>query len=474
MDIKQVRYKADRIFKFLYLILAIVTFNFLTSKTVINKYYTYLVFAFGAFVFLFRLFNLKDYKKTKGLFLLIAFSLLSVVSALLNFRYGGKYDLIENTQSLVWTLFCFFVLYAYDTDIEKKDIVKEYNLISYFLLFYNMIAAVVSVYMMTIRYHIIEVRDGATVLGGFLWNRLWGIYTDPNHGAVLSAICVILSLYYISTKPKALTLVLHIINILLSVIYISCSDSRTGVVSLVSAIVVFVFLFLIAKQMTFIRIKAVQYLFCAFLSLAIAFTSVFAVGFLKNTISKISIQNNTPSGNVEEFIIGRDENEHNDDLSEDISNRRFDIWKSGMEIFSKTPLFGTSFRGMVSFAENVLPDTYILNNGAGKFNCMHNSLLDVLVSQGITGLALFVAFAILIIVNLCKAIFQIKDKENYLLISTLISIVLLIAVSSLFLSQIVYINSIGGIVFWMFLGYAMNFINAALIEEKSICKKSAL
>ena len=116
MDIKRIKCKADIVFKFVYLILAIITFNAFTDKTAVSRYYTYIVFAFGVIVFLLRFFSFKDYKNTKGLFLLIAFSFLSVVSALINFRYGGKYDIIENLQSLVWMLFSFFILYAYDVN----------------------------------------------------------------------------------------------------------------------------------------------------------------------------------------------------------------------------------------------------------------------------------------------------------------------------------------------------------------------
>ncbi len=483
MDIKRIKCKADIVFKFVYLILAIITFNAFTDKTAVSRYYTYIVFAFGVIVFLLRFFSFKDYKNTKGLFLLIAFSFLSVVSALINFRYGGKYDIIENLQSLVWMLFSFFILYAYDVNTEKSDIKKEFKLISYFLLFYNIVAAVISILMMANNYIIKEVRDGALVLGGFLWNRLWGIYTDPNHGSILAAICVIISLYYISNKPKAFALIVHIINIFLSLIYIACSDSRTGLVSLISGIVVFVYLYLVRREFKFIKIKGIKYIFCVFMSLIIASTSLLAVNLSKNVISEIRIKNieismeneNLPENVVlGELTIGRHESENNGDLSEDISNRRFGIWKSGLEIFAKAPLFGTSFRGMISFAKEVLPDTYILNNDAGVFNCMHNSLLDVLVGQGIIGFAVFIAFAILILVNLLKGIKTIKDKDDYLLISSLASIIFLIAVSSLFLSQIVYINSIGGIVFWMFLGYAMNYLNASLFEEKSLCRKSAL
>ena len=83
--------------------------------------------------------------------------------------------------------------------------------------------------------------NGVVVILGFLWNRLWGVYSDPNYGAVFSAITIIMSLYFYKDAKKPLK-ALYIINIILQICYIAFSDSRTGMVSLFCALLVYVYL----------------------------------------------------------------------------------------------------------------------------------------------------------------------------------------------------------------------------------------
>ena len=43
----------------------------------------------------------------------------------------------------------------------------------------------------------------------------------------------------------------------------------------------------------------------------------------------------------------------------DISNMRFSIWKSSVEIFKTSPIYGTSPRNLLSYAHDKLPNTFI-------------------------------------------------------------------------------------------------------------------
>ncbi|MBO4733612.1 MAG: O-antigen ligase family protein, partial [Clostridia bacterium] len=328
---------------------------------------------------------------------------------------------------------------------------------------YNFLAVIVSIVMMIINFRLLIVRGEHTILGGFIWNRLWGVYTDPNHGAVLSAVCILLSLYYFIKVKRRTYRIFNIVNIFLSLTYISSSDSRTGIVALAAGIAVFVYLFAIMKQLTFIKTKWIKCLFCIFISATIAVISIFTVVAQKYAVSETRKLFLSSSNTIsqEEIEIGRE-----DDLVDDVSNRRFSIWKSGSELFLKTPIIGTSFRGIVAFAEKVLPNTYLINNNAGKFDCMHNSVFDILVSQGLLGFLAFLSFAITIFVSFFKGLANIKEPGKYLLISSLFAFIILISVSSLFLSEIIYINSIGAVIFWGFLGYAMKFLCVISNEGK--------
>ena len=74
--------------------------------------------------------------------------------------------------------------------------------------------------------------------------------------------------------------------------------------------------------------------------------------------------------------------------STDVSNLRFTIWKSAIEIFQSSWLFGTSPKNMIAYAQDILPNTYI----AQRNFSVHNAYLNTLASTGILGGITFVVF----------------------------------------------------------------------------------
>ena len=165
---------------------------------------------------------------------------------------------------------------------------------------------------------------------------------------------------------------------------------------------------------------------------------------------------------LEKRSIGREE-----DIEKDYSNRRFDIWKSGFEIFKENPVFGITFRNILSFTRMEMPETYIVNNDQGDFDSFHNVLVDVLVSQGFIGVILIVVMGILFGKYFIQEIFIYRKMECEIQFTFLVVIMLLI--SSMFISAIFYVNSPETILFWMSLGYLMYWLknnNIKCVEEK--------
>ena len=79
----------------------------------------------------------------------------------------------------------------------------------------------------------------------------------------------------------------------------------------------------------------------------------------------------------------------------DISNRRMDVWKSGLQIGLSRPLTGVSFAGAVPYAREHLPDIYILTNDLWVFNTFDSELVNVFAAQGVPGLAILLVWAAL-------------------------------------------------------------------------------
>lgn len=86
----------------------------------------------------------------------------------------------------------------------------------------------------------------------------------------------------------------------------------------------------------------------------------------------------------------------------DISNRRFDIWKSAVEIFKTSPVFGISRANILPYVDDNLPDSYLVTNEYMRFDSMHNMFFEILVSQGAVGLITFLTFIIFVIVGIFK------------------------------------------------------------------------
>lgn len=486
-------YCFECIFKFAFLTLALLSFNNLFAGSFALKIFSLFVALFGSVIVFYRLLNVKKYIKFYAFPLLILFSLSYTVSSLVNIKYG----IVENIQALVWMIFHFSILYTSDTtrpaDKEQKVF---WGLLKYFL-FYIAISNIVSIAMLITGFGRTFFNSFNGNLMGFIWGRLWGIYTDPNTASILCVASIFISLYFLFKTTHKWNKVLMILNILLSLCYISFSDSRTGLVCFVFSLFVCSYIFF--KNTSKIKLKTclkqLTAIACAFIIATSGLMSINGIKSGYNALIRISSDSDssslkddnesskenitdssvesttsssaesttssspesttnsslestteTPSDNT----VGRTGNE----LDGDISNRRFSLWKSGIEIWKKSPVLGTSHRNLISFALDKTPDTYLVNNDrAGYFDTTHNSYIDILISQGIVGAVIFAIIFILIIVLIFKKMiftnnYSYCTAENLLLVGLLLAF----ASSAAFILEIVYINSAGAFIFWLSLG----------------------
>ena len=181
-----------------------------------------------------------------------------------------------------------------------------------------------------------------------------------------------------------------------------------------------------------------------------------AYNWARIKIENIGIHSNLEENGKENISIGREEM-----LTEDISNRRFDIWKSGLEIFKDTWFFGISFGNVVPYALENVSETYIVSNDFAVFDAFHNTVVDVFVAQGILGVLIIGYFGVTTLISIIKYKLKENDIEDERTVNVLFSICILIAVSAMFLSHIFYVNVPTTCTFWMILGYLI------VIIEKS-------
>lgn len=459
-------HRLEIVFKYMFLTICFLSFNNLTAHHPLLTPFSYLVVALGAVLILYRLLHFQNYRKTFGLVFLIGFVLMYGITAVLRYEFG----LMENIQSICWICLQMFLMYAFDYTQPKQEMQRTYfGLLKYFMV-YIFVCNVVSIGMLLVGFGRTKATSPNGNLMGFLWGRLFGVYSDGNYGAVLCVASIFVSAYYILSKKECWIRVLNGISIAAALLFIVFSDSRTAMVCLLLSAFVFVYFILRTNDRLEARMAPVLHqIVCLLAALAIGLASVAMIPIIKEgynagaeLVYKWGNKNDILQGHLEEEdnpldegpnTIGRPENE----LKGDISNRRFDLWGSSVEIWKEKPVFGVGHRTIQPFAEKYLPDTYLLNNSKGtKFDTSHNLFLDILAAQGVAGLLCFLAFMISVMVVVCKKmLFAAKNNcrtlENILYVTLLVDI----AASSMFVLDIIYVVTAGAFIFWMTLSSLM-------------------
>ncbi len=456
------------IFKLLYLILVLLSFNAYTEQSVLMKYFVLIVTFFGALNCMYRIFHYKQFIKMPFIILGCLFISSYFATILLNVRYG----LMESIQGLVWMTFQILLLYCCDMKMPIDKIKVEFKKISLVFITYITLACAVSLVMLIKNYGEIFVLDAENYIQrGFVWGRLWGVFSDPNLGSVSVCINMMLCLFFLYKKTKWYQKLAIVISLVVSYFYLVFSDSRTGYVALFCSLFVWLYVKFSVKNRP--NVQEAEKRILVRRILAVTMSLFIAVGTVASIIATkelynfaISYQHDSTPSNKLDMEIKRSSNEEKNDFS----NRRFDLWQSGFELFKTSPIVGVGFRNIQAAAADKTPNSYLINNSAGKFDAFHNMWIDILVSQGIIGFIIFGTLALccmvstLILLNILR-----KRKSNDIaLYATLVSAIVPPLVCSLFQADTMYVNTPNAIMFWLLLGYLMKFFS----YEKSSNKLS--
>lgn len=444
----------------------------------------------GFFVCLHNLFCIKKYKKDKLLGFLLLFIVTYAISIVLNFKYG-YYD---NVRTLVWFTMLVFIVYLNES--MHEDTSKHLLVIMIAYLIGVLVLNVASFYTMftgTWSFVLPKVSQSAPVYYlGFVWGRLYGVYWDANIGATMCAIAILVSLeLFIKSKNKGMKL-FAIISLVLSFFYIVFSDSRTGLLGLAAGLFFWLLLYMYKSKKFMVQFCKVLVIVILTVGANLGSKSLFnylqaqgithiAVHTVEdNSFTNFDInqnlngvdtkeeqrantqtnnetteeQSNEASNATQENNVGR-----SNEYKSDISNRRFDIWKSAIEIFKTKPLFGITHNNVIKYTKDNLPNTYIINNNHQDFESMHNTFLDVLVSQGLLGEISYILIIGYIVVKMImnrKIIFQNANK-----FCTPIAVFFCMMAVSCVMTEIVYVTSPMATMLWLYIRKFMEEIKNA-------------
>lgn len=445
-------------FKVIYLLHVLLAFNCFLFRNKILDYTSVLVIALGFILLLQRVRNLKEIISYKFMWLFLLFLISYGLSTVLNWKYG----FFGNIKGGIWLTLQLLLLYFMEPERYAGEYKYELKVLSWVTIIYTAVCSLLGMFMAFFSFGgRMDFKDGTGTFYGFVWGRLWGCYTDPNHGALVTVVGIFLAIYLLFNVRKKNVKILLIVTIFLNFLYLVFSDSRSAKISFTIGCIVLIYLGLKVKVKKFdVKKKIMQIVITLVASLCIYMSFSGVKEAYNYCISALGIgasQEEIDSGKSKK--IGREQ-----DIEGDYSNRRFDIWGSGVEIFKEKPVTGIGFRNIISYAETELPDTYIVNNDYGKFDSFHNVVIDVLVSQGVIGIVLLLGIGISVFVYSVKKMFF-EQKYKPLECRILFTIVLVIVIDAMFISAIFYVNSPETFLFWSMLGYLICFLKGKRNEE---------
>lgn len=439
------------IFKISYLFLALGTFNSYIYSSSIQPFLVNVTLAAGGITILFKIVQFNRYKKVPCLILTVLFCASMLFSAIMNRKYGMTGDL----KWIIWTGFQFFGLYLCDVEKEHSKYKTEFTIVSNIMIIYACVCAVASLCMLVTRTSAVwNTQEHEKMISGFLWGRLWGVYTDPNYAAVFCVIAILLSVLFLIQKKHLLLKAVYFLSSIVNFLVLVFTDSRTGEIALLCSGGFCVFMICIHKKYSRkIAANIGIAVMAAFLLTIVTAGGVHIVKMQYNqklspVFAKMFPKEKKPakSGNV-----GRKQ-----DIEEDVSNGRFAIWESGFEVWKTTPIYGTGYTTFIPYTKEHLPDTYVVNNHQGNYGSLHNAFLNTLVFQGIIGFLILIAIGLKMIIYIWNPLLH-DQKSDYCDMIFMTGCIVAVVVSMLFLLEGVYTNSPGSFVLWTFSGYLIHY-----------------
>ena len=226
--------------------------------------------------------------------------------------------------------------------MNREQIKKTIRITGDLLAAFMLVCSVISIVQFALQIgYTVEVGE-KHFYQGFYESRLFGVYQDPNYASITGIMSVFLCMYNFTKVKNIFFRIFYVVNIIVQFMYTVMSGSRTAEVCLLVTIFIGAF-FVIRKycfKLDFKRTTAV--VVSLFLGISCSLTVYFTIPASKYVLqfapSFISSEQKEPVTFERADVEG----------NPDISNLRFKIWESGLEIYTGHPIFGTSPRAQLA------------------------------------------------------------------------------------------------------------------------------
>ncbi len=423
--------------------------------------------------------QLTDALKQKVSWLLIGFSASYTITLLIN----RESALIEGIKSFAYVIAFFVLFFMTRKGQNKQTVIKEIQLISGIIIFCTFILTLFSLlsYAFSISGRYLN-NEGVYVYYGLYENRLWGLY-NPNTGATLNCISLLLSIGFIVTVRNRLSTVLNSVNIFLQFSSLLLTGSRAGYYIILFVLILLTAYFIIKNRNRFnlrtLCVVVAGSLIISGIYVGSSFLLKEGYAYLPNIIRFSFLNYSGNEGNASfSTEFSSDDNSLYDPSNpdnpsepnkkpffekqdftrlEELENReggffngRVVMWKACLGTFKEDPLFGVGNENLIERSLLHLKDQqwheHFRTGGS------HNIYVCLLTSTGIIGFLFIGIFAVITLIK--SLIICLKKKKTatfWLPIS--ICLCLLFYISEFVEARIMFQVSTFSVIFWLFVGY---------------------
>lgn len=378
-------------------------------------------------------------KRQRPSILLLLFTLVLIMSSIVN----GPTSLMANFKLIIWEVLFFFVVY----EIGKKNQENLFKLVEKVLVVTWFVLVVISLGMFFVQFKYTAPLDKLYygIRMGFVENRLYGVFVDPNYSATISVVAICFSLHLFKEAKAKLYKGFLIASVILQFLFVVLSGSRTATIELTAITIIWVFFYFYYTKRSTALLKRLVY------SVGFSVIAILALFLTMEVSQKVSV---VSARAVSKVIVIKNENKDNISLDRpdtgedsDISNSRFKLWNSAIEIFESKPIIGTSPKGILPYAQKHLPNTWI----SQKEQTPHNFVFFLLATTGLLGTIPFIIF---VLYNAFKALWTLfrLNTSNYTEYLFQSLIVLTILISACLITDIVLVNRLGAMIFFLYIG----------------------
>lgn len=385
-------------FKLLYLFVSLTFVTILKCIPGINIFKD-IAFAWGILLLIFMFFN--DYKKRKLYNFDIALGLFIAVTFIFNVLV---YRNSTNIKIWIVDLILFVVVFSVDVFKNKKQLIKEMNIITCSYAIFMFVVSFISLEM--------KMFDKSITIGEYLFSgSKGGLFENENALSIAAALAIVMCIYLNYISKNFRFKIFWIVNIALQFFTMLSFKGRSAYLVVIAVIYTFCFIY---NKNKYIR------------------------GLL--IILPVLL------GIVGYFYEG--------DQIRNFTSGRTSLWNSAGKVINHHPIAGVGNADMIQNVINARPTGDLPGL---EFGGLHNIYIQIATVNGIISLILFLLFILLTIAFVVKRIDCLRKKEK-MHMTIITSITIGVLAVNVFESTLIYGTSFISIIYWVYLGYLVSIL----------------